>query len=183
MPKVIDLSGKRFTRLQVIGLSHIDKSHNAVWKCVCDCGTERTIRGVSLREGRTKSCGCYSKQLHSGNKYKRLEYGQAAFNALYASYKKGAKKRDLEFEITKAQFKEITTKNCYFCNREPEQGKGKNPLAYGDFIHNGIDRKENHKGYTLENSIPCCIRCNWAKGTLSKDEFLTMVVRIYNNLT
>lgn len=54
--RLIDLTGKTFGRWTVLGRS------NAVspprWQCRCDCGTERTVLGVTLRSGQTKSCRC-----------------------------------------------------------------------------------------------------------------------------
>lgn len=37
----------------------------AIWKCVCDCGTEKNVRACDLKSGRTKSCGCYMKEMAS----------------------------------------------------------------------------------------------------------------------
>ena len=36
-----------------------------LWQCVCDCGTRRTVTGVSLRSGETLSCGCLARQVAS----------------------------------------------------------------------------------------------------------------------
>lgn len=33
----------------------------AMWLCRCDCGTLRAVRARSLREGVSKSCGCYKR--------------------------------------------------------------------------------------------------------------------------
>lgn len=35
---------------------------SAYWKCKCDCGNIITVRGTNLRNGKTKSCGCLSKE-------------------------------------------------------------------------------------------------------------------------
>lgn len=57
MGRVIDLTGQRFGRLEVIGREgNIDGK--ATWKCVCDCGNKTVVRGESLRRGETLSCGC-----------------------------------------------------------------------------------------------------------------------------
>lgn len=60
--KVIDLTGQTFGLLSVIERGDNDRRGNAWWKCLCDCGTVKMMRGVSLRSGHTKSCGCYHKQ-------------------------------------------------------------------------------------------------------------------------
>ena len=64
----IDMTGKRFDRLQVISLARIGKDNRAVWHCRCDCGKEVDVIGKSLRNGSTHSCGC----LNVENSTKRI---------------------------------------------------------------------------------------------------------------
>jgi len=59
------LEGKRFGKLIVISYINKDKRNNALWLCKCDCGGETITRGFMLRSGRTKSCGCYHKDITS----------------------------------------------------------------------------------------------------------------------
>lgn len=58
----MDLSGQKFGKLTVIKRveDHITPSgqHKQLWLCRCDCGNEKIIRGESLRNGVTMSCGC-----------------------------------------------------------------------------------------------------------------------------
>lgn len=56
----IDLAGKRVGRLTVIDRAGMDRSH-ATWRCLCDCGKELVVRGQSLRDGISRSCGCYKR--------------------------------------------------------------------------------------------------------------------------
>lgn len=60
----IDLTGKRFGRLTVLEYAGTGKS-GTFWKCKCDCGKITTILSHSLRSGRTKSCGCYNREVTS----------------------------------------------------------------------------------------------------------------------
>lgn len=53
-----DITGLRFGKLFVISCSHVDSHKQTYWNCICDCGTEKKIRGSSLWNGRTDSCGC-----------------------------------------------------------------------------------------------------------------------------
>lgn len=55
--------GQRFGRLVVVEKAHKDKWNDVFWKCICDCGNEKVIRGRNMSENRTKSCGCLSKEL------------------------------------------------------------------------------------------------------------------------
>lgn len=35
-----------------------EKLKGTHWLCVCECGTERTLREDKLRNGSSRSCGC-----------------------------------------------------------------------------------------------------------------------------
>lgn len=74
--KLIDLTNQRFGRLVVIKLSEKqDSSKNAHWFCDCECGTKNIIiRGISLRRGISKSCGCYSSEQLVKNNTKHNMY-------------------------------------------------------------------------------------------------------------
>lgn len=39
-------------------------SRQVYWNCKCDCGTERPVWGVSLRNGGSLSCGCHVNVTH-----------------------------------------------------------------------------------------------------------------------
>ncbi len=55
----IDLTGRRFGRLKVLGYANsIGNPKRALWKCKCDCGKIKNVRGELLLSGETKSCGC-----------------------------------------------------------------------------------------------------------------------------
>lgn len=75
MAKLIDLTGQRFGRLVVVCRAGSDSKKNAVWRCRCDCGTEKIINGSSLRNGRTKSCGCYNDEIRADGCRKRATHG------------------------------------------------------------------------------------------------------------
>lgn len=91
------------------------------------------------------------------------------------------KKRNLCFEISKKDFIDITSKNCFYCGVEPKQ-IFINPYGNGNYIFNGIDRTDSSIGYTIENCVPCCGRCNEAKMKESKSDFLSWVKRVYEHL-
>lgn len=58
-------SGDRFGRLTVIERAGASSKGYALWKCKCDCGNEKIVQSRYLREGGTRSCGCYSREVHS----------------------------------------------------------------------------------------------------------------------
>lgn len=63
MGAFIEMSGKKFGRLAVVGRVGTDGIGNAQWECKCDCGSTHITNGVSLRHGRVVSCGCYQKEV------------------------------------------------------------------------------------------------------------------------
>ena len=64
MPKFIDLTGRKFGRLTVLGRAP-NRSNHTAWNCRCDCGNEKEIAGSSLKSGITVSCGCYNREISS----------------------------------------------------------------------------------------------------------------------
>lgn len=62
--KRIDITGKRFGRLLVLGESHHNKWRSLYWKCQCDCGNICTTPGWNLKDGSMRSCGCLRIELN-----------------------------------------------------------------------------------------------------------------------
>lgn len=62
---MIDLAQQKFGRLVVIKRVGKDNNGNYEWLCQCNCGQKKVIRGSSLRNGNTRSCGCLHKELAS----------------------------------------------------------------------------------------------------------------------
>lgn len=63
MGKFVDLTGQHFGRLTVTKKSNRRGNNGEIfWECACDCGSAVTVCGVSLRNGRTQSCGCYKRE-------------------------------------------------------------------------------------------------------------------------
>lgn len=146
----VDLTNKRFGRLVV-------KSHNGMrgnfryWECVCDCGNITKVKARDLKSGHSQSCGCLRNERASeGCKKRRLPDNEAGFNRIFSEYKtKNAERRDLPFDLTRCQFRELINKNCHYCGApllKEQQG----------YKYNGIDRIDNTKGYSISNVVPCC---------------------------
>jgi hypothetical protein len=65
MGNVIDIAGVKFGRLTALSISGFNDEGKAMWKCKCDCGRIKTVCGCNLRNGGTKSCGCYQSEIRS----------------------------------------------------------------------------------------------------------------------
>lgn len=75
MSLAVDLTGKTFERLAVIGpVRERDSKGGIRWLCRCDCGNVIIARGAKLRSGRTKPCGClWWQKLEARNKANSLQ--------------------------------------------------------------------------------------------------------------
>lgn len=61
-----DLTGQRFGRLIALSIGERVKKGNSsiyFWRCRCDCGVEKDIRGPSLTDGVVVSCGCFRRDV------------------------------------------------------------------------------------------------------------------------
>lgn len=79
---MVDITGQKFGRLTVDSFAYT-KGGRAYWNCICDCGKRCIKMGKYLRNGDTKSCGCYNieriksmgKSNANRNRYEILEDG------------------------------------------------------------------------------------------------------------
>ncbi len=61
-PHRLDLTGKQFGRLRVLGFAWVNSRRKTTWKCVCDCGMKRVAVGKDLTSGHCRSCGCLKRE-------------------------------------------------------------------------------------------------------------------------
>jgi 5-methylcytosine-specific restriction endonuclease McrA len=50
------------------------------------------------------------------------------------------------------------------------------------FIYNGLDRIDSNLGYSVANCVPCCTKCNYAKGNMTLLEFKEWLSKAYNHM-
>jgi hypothetical protein len=78
---LIDLEGGTFGRWFVVERADNDKWGAARFDCICECDTRRLVKGASLREGASKSCGCLHRDLltkQCGSNNSQFIHGYAA---------------------------------------------------------------------------------------------------------
>jgi hypothetical protein len=173
----LDLIGSRFGRLVVVSKSEIRKSNKITWVCLCDCGNTHLVITGLLRDGSVKSCGCYSGVL------RRAPGDAASFSRFYSQYSCNAKRRNMEFSLSPEEFRNITSRACWYCGAEPKPNYARylNPKVIPvPYIGNGIDRKNNKIGYTPLNCVSCCFTCNGMKSSLSVSDFINHIHNIYS---
>jgi hypothetical protein len=173
--KWVDITGQRFGKLVVLGYTDDRKRGYAIWRVQCDCGSpEKTYCTASLtsRKKPTRSCGCLW----------RKPLGEACRLRVLRGYKRNAKTRSHVWGLTDNQFFSLIQQVCHYCGRNPSNTSYEKE-SNGSYIYNGIDRKNGTLGYFLENCVPCCRPCNWAKRHMSYDEFMAYLQQLvqYHN--
>ena len=63
MNRAKDCIGKKFGRLTILKIDHIEKSGQTYVLCKCDCGTEKIIKFGSVSTGLIVSCGCRKREV------------------------------------------------------------------------------------------------------------------------
>lgn len=58
MPRLVDETGHRHGRLEVLERAGTASNGHALWACRCDCGRLSVVSGSDLRAGKSRSCGC-----------------------------------------------------------------------------------------------------------------------------
>lgn len=93
----------------------------------------------------------------------------------YRGLKYRCSKKGIKLTLSLEDFSDLVDgKSCTYCN---------NPInhTYGS----GLDRKDNSKGYTKSNAVPCCATCNSIKGDkLSYEEMMICMgaIRAYRSI-
>lgn len=164
-----DITGLKFDKFLVIERYKSDKN-DLYWKCKCDCGEICYATSTNLKRGRKNFCKKCSKE-NSENSPIRL---------LYGNYKRNAIKRNLNFELSIDDFKNLISLDCFYCGTKPQQIYYKKGML-NNLIYNGIDRRNNDFGYIIKNCVTACKYCNLAKKNFKESDFINWINNIKNN--
>lgn len=75
---VMDLTGSKFGRWTVICRVPNKSVGRVRWSCLCDCGVRKEVNGCFLLSGKSRSCGCYNREVATilGKKsWSPIDYG------------------------------------------------------------------------------------------------------------
>lgn len=135
-------------------------------KCL-KCGHLSVQRGIDLQKMNNRSCiNCI------------INARDANVTFIYNRVKGNAKTRKIKWDLDINQFQKIAQNRCFYCNCIPSKSPGFRDRS--PFYH-GLDRLNNNLGYTVDNSVSCCSICNYAKHTLSIEEFKTWLTNCYTH--
>ena len=190
MPRFLDRTNMRYGRLLVIKHAGKDKRNKHLWLCQCDCGNKKVVVGDNLSSGKSNSCGCLKAEFlaKKGNQWGLYEDREIALLKVQYSHLKRRNKNMgfgdvLDFET----FTRLSKGSCKYCGLEYSKeiedrlNESKKSKRLSDHILkcNGIDRVDNKKGYVKDNCVSCCKYCNFAKHTMTEDEFYKWIKKVY----
>ena len=178
--KKFSLIGKRFGMLEVTAEAQKLKAGRPRWICKCDCGGEHIVESKHLNNGTSTHCGCQTK-LKMQETRRKLPPGTALAHRVLDTYKRNAKIRGYEWQITDEKAFELFKGDCFYCGAPPSTVRT-HPKHHGDFIYNGIDRSNNTIGYLVDNVQSCCKKCNYFKNHFSHDEFVEHMKKILKHI-
>ena len=156
------------------------KSRETRWKCVnIYTGEEKLKKGCDI--------ACFltgEEQKEYNDKLVMNDEHQMGFrHYLYLTYRRGAHARDINFEIPFDHFNKLIQQKCFYCGEDPhpipDNLKHRSNIKQPDFYYNGIDRLDSNLGYTIDNCVPCCKKCNYMKHISSEKEFYDHISKIY----
>ena len=89
---------------------------------------------------------------------------------IYSTIRESAERRGIPFEISKEEFIQWFKENpqqCFYCGITAEEAQNMSDSMNSKAKRLTIDRLDNRKGYSLDNIVWCCYRCNAIKGDFS----------------
>jgi hypothetical protein len=186
--------GTKIGYLEIIDTIYLDK-YRGKYRCKCICGKTRDVIYSYLIKNPNISCGCmnFSSNNHGNRKYSPED---SSFRAKANSYKSLAKNRKIDFLLSVEETINLLKGDCKYCGKKPSNYfnyrknsssskktnySSNHPKDY-QILYNGIDRVDNKKGYTKENTVTCCTQCNTAKLNFTLDEFKSWIESVYNKI-
>lgn len=169
MGKKVEMIGRKFGRWTVLGeADERCKNGSILYRCRCDCGSERTVNGSILRQGGSTSCGCYNREI--------ITKPDAVYKERLYSVWSSMKSRCCC--ATDRSYKNYGGRGIRVCEEWRSDYKAFKQWAYSHGYADGLwlDRVNNNDDYSPEN-------CRWATTMEQARNKRTNVFVEYNGQT
>jgi hypothetical protein len=162
--------GEKYGRWTVVSMGGRDSGGRLMLKCVCDCGITKIVEHHNLISGKTRSCGCLSRQktsqLHlsdeTGKKYGRLTVvGLSHRNNKGRVFWKCKCSCGADFVVAGYSLRSGNTRSCGCLKRELQSGenhyhwKGGRSVSVKGYVQlvNKKHPKVTTRGYVYEHRL------------------------------
>lgn len=150
----IDITGKVINGRRAVGPSK-KEGRFVYYDVICGCGNRYESTVQSLKQSaKCRHCA------HKGERpYRRLRPYEAQYNI----FKNRARHT---VTLTYQEYYEIAKgkPSCHYCGESLVWNEWR-PTEGRRSSASNLDRKDAGRGYSCDNVVPCCGRCNYAKGT------------------
>lgn len=173
-------NGTRFNKLTILETDNskiIGKTSRKMFKVKCDCGEIFSASGTLMRRNKITSCKNCSfinrSKISVKTTQNEMVFTKRVLNRCNTKH--------ISVSITADEYIEKAKMNCHYCNAEPMFANGTARLGESLLKIHGLDRIDASLGYTHENTVSCCVTCNTMKASMSTNEFLLHINKVYKN--